>query len=73
MATQHQRPPGPSLLLLSVVLVSSLSQHGVWGMEDVRVDWVKDKWYNPSLVEYKDNYVAAVKSTDFKRTNGKTW
>lgn len=64
----------PGLLLLHALAVLWVLPGGCHSLMDVELETVGGKQrYNPSLVEHNGKYISALKTTSFKRINGKTY
>ncbi|KAG1672134.1 hypothetical protein FOA52_001722 [Chlamydomonas sp. UWO 241] len=61
---------GRACALVALLAILSCAAHAA---TDVKFDWSKDMWYNPSLVQAGDTFVSAVKSTRMQRMGKKNW
>ncbi|KAJ9516862.1 hypothetical protein V8C86DRAFT_2474351 [Haematococcus lacustris] len=58
---------------LALTLALTLLFTECWAAQDIKLAWAKDRWCNPSLVEYHGDHISAAKTTDFKRKRETTW
>eukprot|EP00798_Chlamydomonas_sp_ICE-L_P008750 gene8750-33611_t len=41
--------------------------------QDFNLSWAQKRWYNPSIVGFKDGYIASIKATSYLSKKGKVW